>query len=558
MYLKKAADILTQFLSLSSEQIFQLLERPKYKNFGDVAFPCFTLAKELRKSPAIIAKELAEKIQHPYFRRVTHEGGFVNITLEPGLIYVETMKVILSKQEQYGSTNLGIEKHIVIDYSSPNIAKPFSMGHLRSTVIGHSLGLIYEKNGYSTTKINYIGDWGTQFGKLMAAYELWGNDEAIKEDPIRELFRLYVDFHEKAKGEPVLNEQGREWFKRLEDGDVRANKLWKWFRDLSLVEFNRIFDLLGVSFDYIQGESFYNDKMGDVVDELKNKNLLIKSDGAYVVNLGDEMPPCLLVKSDGATLYATRDLASVFYRKKEYQFDEAIYVVGQEQTLHFNQVKAVIKKMGYDWSEQFQHVPFGLILKDGKKMSTRKGKVVLLNEVLREAISLASKNIEDKNPALLNKNDIAEKVGVGAVIFHDLKHHRNHNFEFSLEEMLAFEGETGPYLQYTFARIQSLLEKGDFTFTSDVISSDESNQVEVIKLLSRFPFIIEKACVEHDPSLIARFLLDLAQEFNSYYHAVKIIDDSSLQPARLQFAYAVGIVLKEGLRLLGIGAPSKM
>ncbi|MBM6619390.1 arginine--tRNA ligase [Bacillus suaedaesalsae] len=558
MYLENTAEILTQYLSLEKEQILQLLERPKYTNYGDVSFPCFTLAKELRKSPLIIAKELSERIQHPYFREVRNEGGYVNIYLQPGLIYNETILDVMSKQEKYGSSTVGEGKTVVIDFSSPNIAKPFSMGHLRSTVIGNSLGLLYEKNGYSTTKINYIGDWGTQFGKLMAAYEWWGNDEAIKEDPIRELLRLYVDFHEEAKEDPTLNDKGREWFKRLEDGDEKASKLWKWFRDLSLVEFNRIYDLLGVSFDYIQGESFYNDKMGKVVDELKEQKLLEESEGAHVVSLGDEMPPCLILKSDGATLYATRDLASVLYRKKEYKFDSAIYVVGQEQTLHFKQVKSVIKKMGYDWCEQFLHIPFGLILKDGKKMSTRKGKVVLLNEVLKEAISIARKNIEVKNPTLMNKEVTAEQVGVGAVLFHDLKHHRIHDFEFSLEDMLAFEGETGPYLQYTFARIQSLLEKGKFTFSKEVIPSDESDQLEVTKLIARFPLIVEKACEDHDPSLLARFLLDLAKEFNSYYHAVKIIDQSSFQTARLQFTYAVGVVLKEGLRLLGIGAPKRM
>lgn len=558
MYLEKTAEILTDYISFDKEKICQLLERPKYSNFGDVSFPCFTLAKKWRKSPVVIAKELAERIQNPYFRDVKNEGGYVNIYLQPDLLYKGTMEKLLQERSEYGSSQVGEGKNVVIDFSSPNIAKPFSMGHLRSTVIGNSLSLLYEKNGYRTTKINYIGDWGTQFGKLMSAYELWGNDEAIKEVPIRELFRLYVEFHEFAKEDSSLIDKGREWFKRLEDGDEKAQKLWKWFRDLSLVEFNRIYDLLGVSFDFIQGESFYNDKMIKVVDDLKDQNLLEESEGAQVVQLGDEMPPCLILKSDGATLYATRDLASVLYRKEVYQFHSAVYVVGQEQTLHFKQVKTVIQKMGYEWFEQFIHVPFGLILKDGKKMSTRKGKVVLLNEVLQEAIRMARENIEEKNPLLEEKEHTASLVGVGAVIFHDLKHHRIHDFEFSLQEMLSFEGETGPYLQYTYARIQSLLDKGEFEFTTNVIESNDMKQLEVIKLLSRFPSVIEKACEDHDPSILARFTLDLAREFNSYYHAVKIIDHSSFQAGRLQFAYAVGHILKEGLRILGIGTPTRM
>jgi arginyl-tRNA synthetase len=559
MYVEKTAEILSQFIPMQKEELLLLLERPKQTGFGDVSVPCFTLAKELKKSPAIIANELSEKIKNPYFHQVKAVGGYINIFIYPALLYQETMQEVLSRKEHFGSSQKGEDKMIVIDMSSPNIAKPFSMGHLRSTVIGNSLGMLYEKTGHEVKKINYIGDWGTQFGKLIAAYEKWGKEDEVVKNPIKELFKLYVKFHDQAGFEPNLNDEGRSWFKRLEDGDERAQQLWKWFRDLSLVEFNRIYDLLGISFDYTQGESFYNDKMERVVEELNQKKLLIESGGAQIVSLDDaNIPPCLILKSDGATLYATRDLASILYRKETFKFQEAIYVVGQEQTLHFNQVGSVLEKMGYYWHNQLVHVPFGLILKDGKKMSTRKGKVVLLDEVLQEAIRMARKSIEEKNPELHYKEEVAHWVGVGSIIFHDLKHHRIHDFEFSLQNMLAFEGETGPYLQYTYARIQSLLQKGEFVETDTLLSNDAEKNQEVVKHISRFPSIVEKACREHDPSLLARLLLDIAKEFNSYYHAVKIIDQSEKQQSRLQFSHAVGIVLKEGLRLLGIKAPTRM
>jgi arginyl-tRNA synthetase len=557
--MQKTAEILTNFISIDKETLLYLLERPKQADFGDVSFPCFTIAKELRKSPVSIASDLSAKIKDPYFKDVKAVGGYVNIFINHEMLYDQIVHEVLIKKEQYGASKKGVNKNVVIDMSSPNIAKPFSMGHLRSTVIGNALGLLYEKNGYNITKINYIGDWGTQFGKLMAAYERWGAEEVIEQNPIKELFTLYVKFHEQALLEPTLNDEGRSWFKRLEDGDKRAEKLWKWFRDLSLEEFNRIYSLLGISFNYTQGESFYNDKMAGVVEELKQKELLVESEGAQIVQLDDDtLPPCLILKSDGATLYATRDLASILYRKETYQFDFAVYVVGQEQTLHFKQVKGVLKKMNHPWYEDLIHVPFGLILKNGKKMSTRKGKVVLLDEVLQEAIAMATKNIEEKNPTLDDKEEVAKTVGVGAVIFHDLKHHRIHDFEFSLQDMLAFEGETGPYIQYTYARIQSLLKKGNFNESTNLSPNFDDENLGVVKHIARFPVIVEKACNEHDPSLLARLLVDIAKEYNSYYHSVKVIDHSEKQVSRLQFSFVVGVVLKEGLRLLGIKTPTSM
>lgn len=558
MYMNESAKILSMYLPLEHSEIQVLLERPRNVNHGDVSFPCFILASKLKKSPNLIASNVAQEISNPFFSKVVAVGGYVNIFLNQTIVFNKVMNEMMKKKEEYGSNQSGEGKRIVIDMSSPNIAKPFSMGHLRSTVIGNSIGYLYEKSGYHVTRINYLGDWGTQFGKLIAAYKKWGSDELIRANPIKELLELYVKFHEEAEQNPLLNSEGRKWFKQLEEGNETALYIWEWFKDLSLVEFERIYHLLGVHFDSDQGESFYNDKMVSIVEELKEKDLLIESDGAQIVSLNEvDLPPCLIIKGDGATLYATRDLASIFYRKKTYKFDKAIYVVGQEQSLHFKQVREVLKKMNYPWYDQLVHVPFGFILKDGKKMSTRKGKVVLLDEVLQEAISLAKNNIEEKNPTADDKDVIAKAVGIGAVIFHDLKHNRNHDFEFSLSEMLAFEGETGPYLQYTYARIQSLLKKGNYIFAENLDYHDKEAW-EIVKILSRFPEVIKKACTEHEPSLLARLLLDLAKEYNSYYHAIKIIDHSGIQQARLKLSFSVGMVIKEGLRLLGISSPNQM
>ncbi|MEK4936657.1 arginine--tRNA ligase [Bacillus pseudomycoides] len=554
---KSLFEILKSELSL--EQITGLIETPKQDEFGDAAFPCFMLAKQYKKAPAVIAKEITEKLDNPFFTKAKAVGPYVNVFFNRDIVSDEVLKTILAEKEEYGQGHFGREKTVVIDYSSPNMAKPFSMGHLRSTMIGNSLKHIAEKCGYEVVGINYIGDWGTQFGKLITAYKKWGNEELVKEDPIRELFKLYVHFHEEVKEHLELEEEGRAWFKKLEDGDEEAVFLWNWFRHESLKEFSRIYELLGVEFTNFQGEAFYNDKMDGFVEILEGKGLLEESDGAQVVNLEKEdMPPCLIKKSDGATLYATRDLTAALYRQNTYEFDKALYVVGAEQSLHFTQFFTVLKKLGYNWVDGMAHVPFGLILKDGKKMSTRKGEVVLLEEVLEEAITLAEQNIEEKNPDLKQKEEVAKQVGVGAVIFHDLKNERMHNIEFSLEKMLKFEGETGPYVQYTHARACSILRKENAEFETEAFQLNDDHSWSTIKLLNRFPQVVETAFFKNEPSHIAKYLLDVAQAFNKYYGNVRILEEDKEKESRLALVYAVTIVLKEGLRLLGMGAPKEM
>ncbi|MEQ2467763.1 arginine--tRNA ligase [Niallia hominis] len=551
------ATVLEVNLDLPKETIEQLLEKPKFAHLGDLAFPCFTLAKSMRKAPQLIAEEIAEKIESPLIDHVEVVSGYINIFFHQPLVAAKVMEEILEQKEHYGDfpQDKGV---MTIDLSSPNIAKPFSMGHLRSTVIGNALGLIAEKSGYTPIRINHLGDWGTQFGKLIVAYKRWGKEEEVRKNPIKELLKLYVLFHEKAEEDPLLNEEGRKWFNYLEQGNEEATELWKWFRKESLEEFNKIYQLLGISFDSNNGEAFFNDKMEAVVDLLKEKQLLVESEGAQVVELED-FSPCLIKKSDGATLYATRDLAAAIYRQENYRFVKSLYVVGNEQTLHFKQLFQVLEKMGYDWAKGMAHIPFGMMLKDGKKMSTRKGKVVLLEEVLQAAIELAEKNIEEKNPLLEMKEEVAKQVGTGAIIFHDLKHYRLTDIEFSLEDMLKFEGETGPYIQYTHARACSLLRKGQFSHPATIADLQwDDVSFPIVKILMDFPISVEKAIEHYDPSEIAKYVIDLAKAFNKYYAHVQILEENDEKEARLSLVYAVTLVLKEGLRLLGISAPEAM
>ncbi|QFT89662.1 Arginine--tRNA ligase [Bacillus sp. THAF10] len=546
---------------ITKEEINKNLEVPPKQEMGDYAFPCFLLAKELKKSPFQIAQELRLKIHHEYIEHVEAVGPYLNFFFSKQKTGEEIVLEALHLKEKYGSLAIGNSENITIDLSSPNIAKPFSMGHLRSTVIGNALANIMEKCGFTPIKINHIGDWGTQFGKLITAYKLWGSEEKVKADPIKELLALYVRFHEEAKLTTELEDKGRFWFKRLEDGDQEALSLWRWFRDESLKEFERIYELLGMEFHSYNGEAFYNNKMDAVVEQLEKKKLLTESEGAMVVSLEEyESPPCLIKKSDGATLYATRDLAAAFYRKSEYDFAKALYVVGGEQSLHFKQVFQVLKKMGYEWSKDMHHIPFGMMLKDGKKMSTRKGKVVLLEEVLQKAIKLATHNIEERNLNLAKKDEVAKMVGVGSVIFHDLKNYRLNDVEFSLEAMLTFEGETGPYVQYTYARGCSILRKGPTKAmpSSSYKAFEDDKAWAVLSLLMKFEIVIGQAYEQFDPSKIAKYIIDLAQAFNKYYGSVRILEQDEQQPARLQLVEAVTIVLKEGLRLLGINAPEQM
>lgn len=544
---------------LLEEEVYSLLEKPKYSTQGDIAFPCFTLAKKLKKAPQLIATELNSKISNEHFGKTEVVGPYVNFFLNRNNVSNHLLKKILMEDAAYGNLSIGKGQNVPIDMSSPNIAKPFSMGHLRSTVIGNSIANIMEKCDYKPVKINHIGDWGTQFGKLIVAYNKWGDEATVRKQPIKELLKLYVEFHEEAKNDPSLEEEARVWFKKLEDSDKEALALWKWFRDESLKEFNKIYDLLGISFDSFNGEAFYNDKMQAVVDLIKESGLLVEDQGMQVVRLEEEnLPPCLVLKTDGATLYITRDLAAALYRMNTYDFAKSIYVVGNEQSLHFKQLKAVLKKLGFAWSDDMIHVPFGLILKDGKKMSTRKGKIVLLEEVLAETIGLAERNIAEKNPNLQNKEAIAKQVGVGAVIFHDLKNDRMNSVEYSLNDMLKFEGETGPYVQYSHARACSILRKSNLQSDKVIYSLNDDYSWEVIKLLEAFPVIIEKAYKQLEPSVIAKYAVDLSQAFNKYYGNTHIaLEDDQLQ-ARLALVKAFTITVKESLRLLGIAAPEEM
>ncbi|HGF7643819.1 TPA: arginine--tRNA ligase [Enterococcus faecium] len=545
---------------LTLEQVEQLLENPKSAEHGDVAFPAFSLAKVYRKTPQQIAADLAEKIDSANFEKIEVVGPYLNFFMNKELISKKVLQTVVKEKEHYGDSNIGNQGTVPIDMSSPNIAKPISMGHLRSTVIGNSIGFIMEKIGYQPIRINHLGDWGTQFGKLIVAYKKWGTEEAVKAEPINELLRLYVQFHEVAETEPELNEEARAWFKRLEEGDEEAIQLWQWFRDESMKEFNKIYDLLEVRFDSLNGEAFYNDKMDEIVKLLEEKHLLNEDKGAEIVDLSAyDLNPALIKKSDGATLYITRDLAAALYRKRTYDFKQSLYVVGNEQSYHFKQLKAVLKEMGFDWSDDMRHIPFGLITQGGKKLSTRKGKIVLLEEVLNEAIQSAKEQISEKNPDLENKDAVAKQVGVGAVIFHDLKNDRLNTFDFNLEEVVRFEGETGPYVQYTHARAVSLLEKAGFvpSETADYALNDDTSW-EVVKLVQKYPETVLSAGEKYEPSVIAKHAIKLAQAFNKYYAHTKILADDEQKEARLALVYAVTVLLKEDLRLLGLHAPDKM
>lgn len=539
-----------------------IIENPKERKLGDLALPCFTYAKILHKAPNVIANEIKEYLDNncSILERVDAVGGYVNIFLDKKEVADKVINKIIEQKENYGYSDLGNGKTIVIDYSSPNIAKPFGVGHLRSTVIGNALKNICKKNGYDVIGINYLGDWGTQFGKMICAYKLWGDPEKVAANPIDELKNLYVKFHEEAEKDPSLEAAGRREFKALEDGNPESLKLWKWFRDESLVEFKKTYSLLGVDdFDSWQGESFYNDKMAPVVKELEDKHLLEESEGAMIVTLDNDLPPALIKRSDGATLYITRDLAAAIYRKKEYNFTEALYVVGNEQSLHFNQLKQVLSKMGYPWSDNIHHISFGLILQNGKKMSTRHGKSVKLQDVLEEAVSLSKEYMLNRNSSLDNIDYVSEKVGVGAVIFNDLKNYRINDIEFHLEDILKFEGETGPYIQYTYARIMSLLEnKKNIKVSFDNVTFNEYEWYLIFNLY-QFSDVIRHAKENYDPSEVAKYLIDLAKDFNKWYALERMIDDDiEKTESRLLVAEATAIVIKEGMRLLGIEVLNKM
>jgi arginyl-tRNA synthetase len=565
MLINSAARLLASHVSLSVEETLLKLEIPPNPAMGDVAFPCFTLSKAFKLAPAVIAAQLADRVngQDEAVRAET-AGGYLNLFFDPARWARRIVDTAMS--DGYGRSEAGLGQHIVIDMSSPNIAKPFGIGHLRSTMIGNALANLYRSAGYRVTSVNHLGDWGTQFGKLIAAYQHWGDRQKLEGEPIKESLRLYVKFHEEAEAAPELEDEARDWFRKLETGDEETKELWQFFVAESLTEFNRVYDRLGVKFDLLLGESFYNDKMDAVVERLSELSLLEESDGAQVVRLDElQMPPCLILKSDGSTIYPTRDLATAIYRKNELKADQLLYVVGSEQTLHFQQVFAVLRKMGEDWQEQCRHVAFGLMKYEGRKMSTRKGKVVFLVEVLGQAVSKALGVIEAKNPALPQKESVAEAIGVGAILFGDLKNRRLLSVDFNLEEALSFDGETGPYVQYTYARILSLLRKGSFeSMTDGGIGFDGQYLASpaawgCLKTVAEFERTVHEAMRENEPSDVARYLLELTKDFNRFYNEGKIIAAWEEETySKLALAAAVAKVLKQGLELLGIKAPEQI
>ena len=548
-------------ITISPEQVQQMVEIPKNSQLGDFAFPTFRLAKQLHQAPVKIAQNLAKEVDSSQFAQVCAQGPYVNFFLQRKDIAATTIEEVIKQKNNFGNSTVGANSVVTIDMSSPNIAKPMSMGHLRSTVIGNSIASILDKLNYHPVKINHLGDWGTQFGKLMVAYKKWGSEADVKNDPITNLQKYYVKFHKLDKEHPELDEEAREWFKKLENGDEEATQLWQWFRSESLKSFMKVYDELGIKFDSYNGEAFYNDKMDEILDLLEHKGLLQESKGAEIVDLGSDLPPALIKKSDGATLYITRDLAAALYRKRTYHFKKSLYVVGSEQSIHFEQLKAVLAKMGFTWAQDIEHIKFGLITANGKKLSTREGRVILLENVLHDSVQLAQEQIAEKNPTLANKDQVAHAVGVGAVIFHDLKNNRTDNFDFNLEEVVRFEGETGPYVQYTHARAMSILRKAGPQAQDEaaVFDSDVDDVTwEILKQLANFPETVQQAAQLREPSVIAKYALHLAKSFNHYYAQTKVLVDDDQLAARLNLVQAVAIVLKEALRLLGVQAPDEM
>lgn len=555
--------IKSEIEDLTLEEITALIEVPPNKEMGDYAFPCFKLAKIFRKAPNAIAEDLAGKIQPTDdINKIINLGGYVNFFVNKESLAKKVINQVLSEKENYGKSEFGKGKTVVVEFSSPNIAKPFHIGHVRTTVIGNALSKIYQSQGYHVEKLNHLGDYGTQFGKLIVAYKLWGDKQAVEKDPIKELLKLYIRFHDEAEAKPEMEDEAREWFTKLENGDQEAKELWQWFRDESLKEFSRVYDLLDIDFDSYVGESFYSDKMPAVIEELKEKNLLVESDGAMIVDLEDsKLPPALIQKRDGSTLYLTRDLASAFYRKKIYNFDKSIYVVGAQQELHFKQCFEIIKRMGYDWYKDMVHVQFGMVSLEEGTMSTRKGRIVFLEDVLNQAIDRTRQIIEEKNPDAENIDEVAKAVGVGAVVFQELSNSRIKDYTFSWDRTLSFEGETGPYVQYTHARCCAVLRKAGQPVSADINYEALSDQdaADVLSVLETFNKSIMTAMKKNEPHIVTRFVLDLAQAFNKFYHNSPIlVEDDDLRAARLALVEATRQTIENALKILGMKAPQKM
>lgn len=560
---KKISDV----TNISKEELANYIEKPKNSEMGDYAFPCFKLAKELKKAPAIIAEELKNNmdIDKNLIEKVEIVGGYINFYINKESLAREVIKEFDLKKEKYGSSNEGENKNVVIDYSSPNIAKPFHIGHLRSTVIGQSLYNIYKFLGYNSIGINHLGDWGTQFGKLIEGYKRWGKEYNIDKNPIDELTKLYVRINEECKKDESVLEECRKNFKKLEDGDKTCVELWKKFREVSLKEFQKVYDILGTKFESVCGESFYTDKMPEIVEMLEKSGKLIESQGAKVVDLEEKnMPPCIIIKSNKSTTYETRDLAAILYRARTYDFCKAIYVTSYEQILHFEQIFEVAKllDMNEKYKENLVHVPFGMVrLKEGK-MSTREGNIIKLEDLLNEAVSRVEKIIEEKNPELENKKEIAKKVGIGAVIFNDLSNSRIKDEIFDWDTMLNFNGETGPYIQYIYVRTKSVLNKAGYIPKIEDIKIDnllDKSSMEVLKLIYSFNEIVKLSISKNEPYIIARFLIDLAKAYSVFYTENQImIENTEIKDARIYLTYMVNVVLEKGANLLGIQMPERM
>lgn len=562
---KEIAHILkTELSNFDIEELETVIEIPPNTEMGDYAFPCFKLAKEFRKSPNEIAKELAEKLKiEASIERIISLGGYVNFFINKEIWASAIIERVISEQENFGRSNFGKKKNTLIEFSSPNIAKPFHIGHIRTTVIGHSLFRIYDFMGFNAIALNHLGDYGTQFGKLIVAFKKWGDREVIEKDPINELLKIYVHFHQEAEKDPELEDQARHWFKKLEDGDEEAYSLWKWMRDVSLKEFARVYDILGIRFDSFNGESFYSDKMPKVIEEMKEKGILQDSQGAKIVDLEEYgMPPALIMKKDGSTLYITRDLAAAIYRKETYDFFKNVYVVGTPQELHFRQWKKVLELMGHEWAKDCIHVQFGTVSLEDGSLSTRQGRVVFLEDVLNKAIDKTKEIIREKNPNLEDIDHVAKQVGVGAIVYQELSNSRIKDYQFSWERTLSFEGETGPYIQYAHARCCSLLEKSGISAGKDIdygVIAKNSDAMEIIRVLTFIDDVLMRAYQKNEPHHIAGFAFELAQAFNKFYHDNHILTESDqVQRAYISLVDCVRVGLQNSLYLLGIESPKKM
>ncbi|MFQ7103507.1 MAG: arginine--tRNA ligase [Anaerovoracaceae bacterium] len=567
-YREKIADILAPHIEgLERDEILPMIEVPADSSKGDYAFPCFKLAKIMRKAPPMIAKGIAEAIEgEEMFQKVESVNAYVNMFMSKAEFAGNVVKEVLEKDKDFGRSDMGAGRTVIVEYSSPNIAKPFHIGHIRSTVIGNSIYKIYDFLGYDTIRINHLGDYGTQFGKMICAYRKWGNKEDVIREPIKSLLSYYTKFHEEAEKDPSLEDEARAIFVRLENGEPEEVELWQWFRDESLREFNRVYDMLGITFDSYNGESFYSDKMPAVVQELKDKGLLVEDNGAQIVKLDQfDLPPALITKSDGSTLYITRDIAAAIYRKNTYDFYKNIYVVASQQNLHFQQWKKVIGLMGYDWADDCVHVPFGLVSMEEGTMSTRQGRVIFLEDVLNRAVEQTRKIIMEKNVNTENVDETAREVGIGAVIFNELSNYRIKDYVFSWDKVLNFEGETGPYVQYTHARACSILRNAGEAvmasakegFDASRITSDSAHAL--IKLIYEMPEVIAEAGEKYEPSIVTRHIVDIAQAFNKFYHDEHIlVDDETEKTAKVALVMAARNVIRNGLDLLGMKAPEKM